>query len=190
MSQKKYESSLLFKRSLYYVAEQVFKHPSKTFHIRMLQKETGLSTTAVIAAVKELEKCGIVKIEKTTLTTNIKADIESDVYREHKRIFNMYLLERYHFTQQVKESYNPSAIVLFGSFSRGEDIEKSDVDVLIITKNKPLAPQAMQAYFTGLERSINRVINLHALKDLDGSSTEFRNNVANGIVLYGYLKVV
>ena len=54
MLQKKYKE-LLFRESIFRVAECIFKEPNKIFHIRMLQKETGFSTTAVKDSVKKLK---------------------------------------------------------------------------------------------------------------------------------------
>ena len=78
MSQKKDKNKILFFReSVFKVTELIFNYPNKTFHIRMLEKETGFSTTAVIDAITELKEYNIIQVEETPLTTNIKANLES-----------------------------------------------------------------------------------------------------------------
>jgi len=39
------------------------------------------------------------------------------------------------------------------------------------------------------EKSLNRNIQLHFQEDLQDYPKELRNNIANGIVMYGYLEV-
>lgn len=190
MSQKKDKNKILFFReSVFEVSKLIFDYPNKTFHIRMLEKETGFSTTAVVDSINELKKYGIVQMEETPLTTNVKADLESEAYRFYKLIFNLYRIKRYLFIDGLVEKLNnPESIVLFGSFSKGEDAEQSDIDILVISPNKP--DERLQDFVDIFEKELNRNINLHILKSLDKSSDEFKNTVANGIVLHGYLKII
>jgi predicted nucleotidyltransferase len=189
MSQKKDRSKILFFReSSFKVAELIFNYPNKTFHIRKLAKETKQSTTAVISAIKDLNKFKIVSLNKTDLTTNIKADTGSDAYGFYKKIFNLYRLERYLIIDNLKETFQAETIVLFGSFAKGEDIEESDIDILIITNRK--GNEDIGDFLGVCEKELNRKINLHILPSLEKSSNEFKNAIANGVVLYGYLKVI
>ena len=187
MSHKKDKGRILFFReSVFKVAEVIFNRPNTTFHIRGLAKETGLSTTAVIQAVEELS--GFLIVEKTTITTDVKADVESEAFLFYKKVFNLYRLERYTIIQTLKDAYRAKTIVLFGSFAKGEDVEDSDVDILILTSHKDAT--GISNYIAKCEKQLNRRINLHVLSSLENSSSEFKNAIANGIVLHGYVKVV
>ncbi len=74
-------------------------------------------------------------------------------------------------------------INVFGSFARGEDTSKSDADVAVVTnKNKRLDLKRYEA-------KLGRRLNLYEIR-LKECSREFLNNLANGIVLYGYLRLV
>ena len=190
MSQKKDKTSVLFfTKSAFHIAERIFNYPNKTFHIRMLEKETGFSTTAVIDSVNKLKEFRIVKIEETPLTTNVKANLESEDYRFYKLVFNLYRLKRYLFVDKLIDIFNnPEAIVLFGSFAKGEDVEESDIDILIISHNK--SEEYLEETIDTFEKELNRKINIHILPSLAKSSNEFKNAVANGIVLHGYLKMI
>ena len=190
MLQKKDKEKIwFFKESIFSVAELIFNYPNRTFHIRMLEKETGFSTTAIIDAVNKLKEYGIVLIDETPLTTNVRANLESEAYRFYKLVFNIYRLKRYLFVDKLVEVFNnPEAIVLFGSFAKGEDVEQSDIDVLIISSRKSY--ENLEDFITVFEKKLNRNINIHILHSLNKSSKEFKNAVANGIVLHGYLKVI
>ncbi len=189
MSQKKDSGKILFFReSTFAVAERIFNYPNKTFHVRMLAEETRLSTTAVVRSLEELEHFRIIIVEQTPLTKNIKADLNSDAYTFYKTIFNLYRLKRYGFVDELVRVYAPETIVLFGSFAKGEDIEESDIDIMILNAHQSVgvALENIKDY----KQEFCRNINLHFLWSLEKSSNEFRNAAANGIVLYGYLKVV
>ena len=190
MSQKKdKEKVLFFKESIFNVARLIFDYPNKTFHIRMIERETKYSPTAIIDATEKLRSFDIIKVEKTPLTTNITANLESEAYRFYKIIFNLYRLERYLFVNGLINIFNkPDVIVLFGSFAKGEDIEESDIDIFVLTKSKPKA--GLDNLTKLIEEEMKRKVNLHILPSLEKSSPEFKNAVANGIVLYGYLKVI
>jgi len=189
MLQKKDKDKILFFReSSFQIARLIFDYPNKVFHLRQIAKETGFSTTAVVQSISDLQRFHIIKVEKTDVTTNIKADLDSDAYLFYKRVFNLYRLERYLVVHTLKETFNPEAIVLFGSYAKGEDIEESDIDILVLTKNK--AKGDISKFLAVCEKECKRKINLHILVSLEKSTPEFRNAVANGIVLYGYLKVV
>jgi len=191
MLQKKDKIKILFFReSTFRLAELIFNYPNRTFHLREIAKETGLSTTAVKGEhfLEDLNWFGIIKVEKTDLTTNIKANTESDAYTFYKKIFNLYRLERYGFLLELKDKFEPETMVLFGSFAKGEDIEESDIDLLIITNYKEEIDIGDFSDFWG--KMLKRKIDLHILPSLKKSSAEFKNAVANGIVLHGYLKVI
>src|SRR3989338_8850597 len=185
MSQKK-DKRLFFRESSYQVARRIFNYPNTVFHIRKLAKETGLSTTAVESAIHELQEHQIIRVQDNDLTKNIQADLNSDAFRFYKRVFNLYQLHS--LLEAIKRPFQPKAIVIFGSFAKGEDIEESDVDILIITNRKDEGSLSKIIKIT--EKELNRTIALHILESLDESEPEFRNAVANGIVVYGYLKVV
>ncbi|MBN1645365.1 nucleotidyltransferase domain-containing protein [Candidatus Woesearchaeota archaeon] len=186
LQKKDREKILFFRESCFKIAGLIFNYPNKKFHIRELAKKTKLSTTAVISSIKDLKNFKIIKLYKTDLTTDVQADLESESYFFYKKIFNLYRLERYSIIQTLKESFRAETIVLFGSFAKGEDIEESDIDILILSKSKlPKEPDLSIP-----EKELNRKINLHVLKSLDKSAPEFKNSAANGIVLYGYLKVI
>ena len=190
MLQKKYKTGTpFFRSSTFEVAKLIFSNPNETHHIRGIEKEVKLSTTAILSAVEELAKYQIVIVEDTPLTKNVRANLNSESYRIYKMIFNLYLIKNHSFIDSLIKGYNsPEAIVIFGSYARGEDIKTSDVDILIITSNEP--DERLQRTVASFEKEISRKVSIHTLPNLDKSSKEFKNNVANGITLYGYLKVI
>ena len=80
-----------------------------------------------------------------------------------------------------KKAY-PNCIVLFGSGARGEDNENSDIDLFVQSKKYDID-------LSKAEKMINRKINILYESNLKTIGSELINNVINGQVLYGYLKV-
>ena len=76
----------------------------------------------------------------------------------------------------------PDAIILFGSAAKGEDLKESDIDLFVLAEEKKLD---LQKY----EKLLGRKINILAEESFSKLSKELRNNIINGIILYGYLKV-
>ncbi len=189
MPQKKdNEKILFFRESTFAVAERIFNYPNKTFHVRMLAEETCLSTTAVVRSIEELAHFRIITVEETPLTKNVKADLGSDAYTFYKTIFNLYRIKQYGLIDRLINLYSPETIVLFGSFAKGEDIEESDIDLLILNAHQ--STEIIPEDITKYKKRFSRSINLHFLLSLEKSSSEFKNALANGVVLYGYLKVL
>ena len=188
MLQKKDKDKILFFReSTFRVAENIFNFPNKKFHVRMLAEETGFSTTAISRSIEELQYFRIVTVEETDLTKDVKADLSSDAYTFYKTIFNLYRLKRYGFVDRLIDLYTPEVIVLFGSFAKGEDIEESDIDICILSsKENEFSQKDIEHY----QKEFCRRINVHVLHSLEQSSAEFKNALANGVVLHGYLKVI
>ena len=73
-------------------------------------------------------------------------------------------------------------IILFGSYSRGEDVAESDIDIAIVgSKGKE---DNLRKYEKILERVIN--LNFYKAWDMDNN---LRNNILNGIVLGGGVEI-
>mgnify|MGYP001576023803 CR=1 FL=1 len=79
----------------------------------------------------------------------------------------------------IIESIHPISIILFGSYSKGEDIETSDIDILIISKAKK------ELKFLEIEKKLKRKINIMIVEDLKKLDSLIVDKIYNGIILYG-----
>ena len=78
----------------------------------------------------------------------------------------------------------PKCIVLFGSFAKGEDMIKSDIDIAIETHMNDLRD------LITFEAVLKRKISIQLVSDIKTENHNFINSLANGIVLSGYLEVL
>lgn len=174
---------MITKDNIYKVMKLFFDSPDKSFYIREISRITRLSPPGVIKIISKLKKEKLLKSEKTKTVENISA-IRDGKFMQLKRAYNMLSVEESGLTSLIREKYEePEAIILFGSYSRGEDTSKSDIDIAIVTKKR------LDIDLSRFERALKRKISVHEIQ-LKDSEKEFINSLANGIVIYGYLKVL
>lgn len=165
------------------IMEVFFNFPSQGFHIREISRLTKIPVSTVSRIVKEILKENLLIIKRKTPILELQANLESKEFINSKKEFNISRIKNTGLLDFLVSHYNePEAIVLFGSYSRGEDIERGDVDLMIIT-HKKINPNLEK-----FEKLIHRKIHL-----LEMASSEIKkellNNVINGVILYGYLKI-
>ncbi len=165
------------------IIEVFFKYPNKIFHIRELSRLTNLSTTGIIKIIKKLKKERLLVSQKTKIIEEIKPDFEGN-FLFIKRLYNIYSLKDSGLMDYLNKFYElPKAIILFGSYSNGTDNEKSDIDLAVVSINKKI-PELIK-----FENKLARKINIHII-DLNKTSKEFLNSLANGVVLEGFVEFV
>ena len=77
------------------------------------------------------------------------------------------------------EGISVSKAFLFGSYSRGEDIIKSDIDIAIIgTKGKKIDIEKF-------EKILKKEVRINFYENWKGIHKDLKNNILNGIVLAG-----
>lgn len=162
------------------VLELFFKFPLRRFHIREISRILGFSPPAISKAVKQLEKGGFVNhTDKKKIVYEVQANSSSTKFRNLKRVHNLKCIYCSGLYDYLVENFSLSPIVLFGSYSKGDDTEKSDIDIFIDSKEKKLR---LEDY----EKNLGRRINLE-FADFTKISKELRDSIINGIVLFGYV---
>ncbi len=165
------------------VMKLFFDAPDKKLHIREIARQTGLSSTGIIKIVGRLKREGLLVSKKTKVVEEVWPNFNAR-FPILKRIYNLYNIIDSGVVEYLRDFYEePEAMVLFGSYADGTDNSKSDIDIAIITKKKSMPN--LQKY----EKKLNKKIALLTLT-IEEASAEFKNSIANGIVLDGFLEVV
>lgn len=149
---------------------------------REIAKLLKVSPTAVGKSLKQLEKEGILKI----INYHGKANISSvELNRENKKVIEMKRVENLKMIYEsglsdfLFEEFPGCTIILFGSYSKGEDTINSDVDIAIIgTKGKTINTEKFNKF---LRREA--IINFY--DSFKGIHKNLKENLCNGIVLAG-----
>ena len=82
-----------------------------------------------------------------------------------------------------KELSNP-AVVVFGSYSRGEDVEDSDIDLYIETPSK--RRPSVEMFKKMLERDI-QIFQHKNIREI--ANPGLANNIVNGVTLNSHMEV-
>ncbi|MFQ6137174.1 MAG: nucleotidyltransferase domain-containing protein [Candidatus Hydrothermarchaeales archaeon] len=176
---------MLTENNKFKVLRQFFIRPTKEYYIREISRIVGLSPPGVMKILSGLEKERLIIKRKNAVTTNYKANLKNRDFIALKRSYNLYSIHKSGLLDLLIEFYDtPEAIVLFGSYAAAEDLEKSDVDIAVVTSKDEYPP------LEKFEEEIFRKINIHLVKNVEKAEKEFINILANGVVLSGYLEVV
>ncbi|MBU1129603.1 MAG: nucleotidyltransferase domain-containing protein [Nanoarchaeota archaeon] len=163
-----------------------FEHPEKEFHVRELSKLLKKSPTTISKYLKEFEKEKILQSNEKLNHLLFRANIENKKFKQLKANYNLNVLENLGLIEHLVKEFNyPEAIVLFGSFSNGEDSQKSDIDLLIIS------PLKKEIDLTKFENGLNRKIQIFVrskedIKNMKIKNKELLNSIVNGIVVHGF----
>lgn len=162
-------------------------YPTRSFSAREIARLLGISHPTVLKVLRHLtQEELVIKQRKKNLSGSKpsvvwKANQQSKKYSEYKRIQNLYELHHSGVIEEIASQTAPNAIILFGSYGRGEDTEDSDIDLFVVSREKHLD---LKRY----EKKLKRKINITFEKNPAELSKEFLNNVVNGIVMYGYFE--
>ena len=85
-------------------------------------------------------------------------------------------------TNYLWDKLSPRAIILYGSSAKGESLEESDIDLFIIGKERKIN---LEKFEKELGKKIHLIFEDNPKKIPD----ELKNNLINGIILKGYLKL-
>lgn len=163
----------------------LFVKPGASFTERALAKHLSVSPTAVSNALKGLEKTGLVKVRKDMESGRLSIGLNRDNPTAFfmKRIENLRLIYESGIANYLSEKFPGSTIILFGSYSFGEDAAGSDVDIAIIGSAKKAAD--LKKFSKLLEREIS----LNFYDDLSEIDKNLRENILNGILLSGGVRL-
>src|SRR3989344_5774518 len=176
---------MLQKSSILRTAEFFFINPSKENYLMDLSRNIGLAHTSIKKNLKDLVKLGIItehrEKRRGRLFPIYKANLDNKLFRRYKLIHNLSSILESGLIDFIEEKLMPKSIILFGSYSRGEDTETSDIDLFVECKNEELNLKLF-------EKKLGRKIELHFKEKFTLYPPELKNNIINGIVLSGFLE--
>lgn len=159
----------------------LFIKPEKSFNQRQLARNLKVSATAIAKSLSGLKNENLITAEKDkeNKRITIKLNRENKAIFYLKRIENLRLIHESGLLNFLSEKFPFSTIILFGSYSLGEDISTSDIDIAIIgAKEKELNLE-------NFEKLLERKISLNFYPSLKGIETNLKSNILNGITLKG-----
>lgn len=166
------------------IKEYFFTNPTAKIRVRGLERTLKLPLPSVIRYCKELEKGSILMITKTENVVFYTANLTGEKYLLEKKLHNIKKIYESGIIEYLKVELSNPVIILFGSFSKGEDIESSDIDLYVETQsNKKLN-------FDKFKKILQREIQMLIHKKISEiTNTHLANNIINGIILNNYIEV-
>jgi len=159
-----------------------FEEPARNFQLRETSRITGIAVTSAKKYLKELLAEGLVRKSSETLYPSYLANETNSMFRVYKQVDMLLKIHSSGLVEYLEKTTLPNCIILFGSARKGEYTKKSDIDVFVQSAEHKLELKAF-------EKKLNHRINVMFEADLKNLSKELLNNLINGIVLYGFLKV-
>jgi len=148
---------------------------------RTISKKLNVSPTAVSKALIDLEKENLITIKKDkNMNLNlVELNRDSEGVIDLKRIENLKMIHESKVINYLEELFPGSVIILFGSYSYGEDTIKSDIDIAIIgSKEKEMNLEKF-------EKLLEKEIRINFYDRFNEIHKHLRSNLFNGIVLVG-----
>ena len=156
-------------------------NPDRSFYGREISKRLKVSVGAVHAALRSLEKHGLLDSQLVGKTKLYRMDVTNPIIRSLK-ILNTIL-----FLQPLAETLREVTrqVILFGSYASGRFISSSDIDVFIVSGEREKVLRKIHSFKRKSGLDIRPII-----KDqvewmaLDKESPEFYEELGRGITLW------
>lgn len=148
---------------------------------RQISNIINVTQPAVMKALPELEKEGFIKLEKDKMTKRWSIELNRNNQRimQLKRVDNLKQIYESGLADFLDREYAGGTIILFGSYSRGDDTNNSDIDIAVIGRKEK------DINLTKYEKILERKININFYDSFDKIHKNLKENLANGISLNG-----
>jgi len=159
----------------------LFIHTGESFNGRRLANLLGVSSPAISKSLNLLKKENLIILNKNKESNqlNVSLNMENPLIIGLKRSENIRMIYESGLVSFFEEEFPMCTIILFGSFSRGDDYYNSDIDFAIIgTKEKEINLKKFEGIF-------EKEIRINFYKHIKDINKNLKENILNGIVLSG-----
>ncbi|MBR9678473.1 MAG: nucleotidyltransferase domain-containing protein [Nanoarchaeota archaeon] len=166
-----------------------FSFPNIEMSLNNLSRELKISKTTTNRVITQLVEEGFLAIKVLGRTWRISCNKDHTYNYSRKVSYNLTLIYESEIIKCVYELIrNSKAIILFGSYRKGDDTEESDIDIAV----EVLSNDKLKIFDLGVITQFgirkNVPVNLHVFSRNKIDLNLF-SNIANGIVLEGFLEV-
>lgn len=152
-----------------------YEYPNRSFTVRELEKTTKIPRATAHRILIALKK-------EELITKDNKA--ETNILFKTKKT-NYYIEEiiKSGLVRELTKILNPSCIILFGSIRRGDSVKESDIDLFVES------PVKKDFSIKKYEKILGHKIQLFIETDIHNLQPTLFNNIINGVILYGGLRL-
>ncbi|MCD4759565.1 nucleotidyltransferase domain-containing protein [archaeon] len=160
-------------------------YSGKALNQRKIANLLQVSSPAVMKSLPYLKKEDLIIMEqdKDSKRWSIELNREEDKIMQLKRVENLKQIYESGLNEYLMKEFAGATIILFGSYSRGEDIMNSDIDIAIIgRKDKKII-------LSKFEIILKRKIFLNFYDSFSKIHKNLKENLFNGIILSGSIEL-
>ncbi len=159
----------------------LFVKTGTSLNQRQIANFLEVSQPAVMKSISGLEKESLIKVNQDKETKRWSIELKRDDYKvmHLKRADNLKLVYETGLADFLESELAGASIILFGSYSRGDDTINSDIDIAVIGRKDK------QIDLTKYEKALERKININFYDSFKNIHKNLKENLCNGIVLAG-----
>ncbi len=188
-----YLETLLGSKARIKMLRALVRFNTKRFTSRELANYVGISHTAVLKSLKDLQGMNIIRIESHATSNLITLNSQSMLYNELAALFSFESKTLEHLKKKLKKSLpNAITIALFGSVAAKKENLNSDIDLIIIAKHakdKNVISEQIAKIQQGLINEYGNVISVHIMTQKEFKQKKdialVRNIMDNHIIIKG-----
>jgi len=159
----------------------LFKKVGKPLNQRQIANILEVSQAAIMKAMPILANLDFVKLrkDKETKRWSIGLNTNNNKVMQLKRADNLKQIYESGLADLLEKKFIGTTIILFGSYSRGDDTINSDIDIAIIGAKERVID------LTKYEKILERKIMISFYDSFKKIHKNLKENLANGIILAG-----
>ena len=165
-----------------------FDYPDVPITLSELASRLKISKVTAYRAVISLIKEGFLIKEQIGRAWRITCNLSHPYNTTRKVPYHLQLIYESGIIDAINEAYPDNlAIILFGSYRRGDDVHNSDLDIAV---EVPKLGSVKHIEFTKMDLGFRKNVPVHLLIfSRESIDANLFANIANGIVLEGFLEV-
>jgi predicted nucleotidyltransferase len=159
----------------------LFKKSGNSLNQRQVAKALGVTPPAVLKSLPFLEKLDYILMKKDKETKRLSIELNKRNHRimQLKKIDNLKQIYTSGLADYLEKEFAGATIILFGSYSRGDDLINSDIDLAVIGRKEK------EVDLVSYEKIFERKININFYESFEKIHKNLKENLANGIILVG-----
>ncbi len=179
----------IYKQDLTILQQEIlrllFVKAGMSLNQRGIARALEVTSPAVMKALPKLEKEGLVSVKQDKESKRWSIELNRDNHKviQLKRVDNLRQVYSSGLADFLEKEFAGATIILFGSYSKGEDTTSSDIDIAVIGRKKK------KVELTHYDKILERTIFINFYPSFTEIHKHLRENLFNGIVLAGSVEI-
>jgi|SRR3989344_3426491 len=163
----------------------LFVKTGTSLNQRQISRALEVTQPAIMKAIPELEEKGLIKIRQDSETKRWSIELNRDNHKtvHLKRADNLKQIYESGLADFLEKEFAGATIILFGSFSKGEDLVNSDIDIAVVGRKDKKIDVA------NYEKILERAIHISFYDSFRKLHRNLKESLCNGIIIKGWIEI-